>query len=277
MKRRFDDKAEGVEALHQDYIIKIYDKTKQYNLPYPLLRVEVKFIKMKLLNDKNIYYLSDLCRVENLPVLRQLLCGAFSEVIMNEPQLPLSKLSGSERRKMADYKNPLWWEELRQTTSRQNCNKHRRNFETIISRYVPVTTQQIILNAMQKRWDELAEVEAKKVDELTDFLKPKSCRFNPLCKGIERKPKKCIITGQDISDQRPGSRFISASKIGYYPAHNVRNADSNPRNNLRRRINRYADQPTLFQVNQYLRLTDEQKKMLTFWKGTPYEVRLHSR
>lgn len=272
MRTRFTPRAVGVEAFHQQYGIKVYDKAKQCSLPYSLLRVEIKFTRMSALNSKNIYYLSDLCKVENLPVLWEFLGSTFSEIVMKEPQLPLSKLSSSERRKIANYHNPLWWEEKRQNTSRQNYNKHHQRLLSIISQHVPVTTQEIILNSMLEKWHELAET--KKVDELTDYLKKESLRINHSYKGIERQPRRCKITGQDISDQRSDSKFLSAKKIGYQEAHKLRNIDSNRRHNLKRKLEKYENMPTLFEVNEYLRLEPEQKEILNYWKGTKYEVKL---
>ncbi|GAB2567700.1 hypothetical protein [Spirosoma areae] len=57
-------------------------------------------------------------------------------------------------------------------------------------------------------------------------------------------------------------------------AHNARNADSNRRNYLRKRIDRANQQPTLFDVSKTLRLTADQRALLDYWQGTPYEVKL---
>ena len=42
------------------YSIKIYDKGKQYNLPYNLMRYEVRFTKMSIFKDKNVKTLNSL-------------------------------------------------------------------------------------------------------------------------------------------------------------------------------------------------------------------------
>ncbi len=81
-----------------------------------------------------------------------------------------------------------------------------------------------------------------------------------------------MMTGEDISDQRKGSKFISAKKIGYREAHRLRNMDSNPRHNLRRRIKKLKKEDSLFELNDCLRLTQDQKNMLEFWEGTNNEI-----
>ncbi len=84
--------------------------------------------------------------------------------------------------------------------------------------------------------------------------------------------KKCKITGADISDQRPNSKFISAQKEGYQEAQKIRNKDSNPRNRLRYKINRIKESPNLFKDNYFIVLNKEQKRLLEYWKGTEYDV-----
>jgi hypothetical protein len=75
-------------------------------------------------------------------------------------------------------------------------------------------------------------------------------------------------------------QYAKGSKDDPYTqaAHNVRNWESNPRNMLRRQLIRYqqksAHQLPLFPEQARLTLTNEQRAILDFWKGTPYEVRL---
>lgn len=107
----------------------------------------------------------------------------------------------------------------------------------------------------------------------------------------------CPVTGV-VLPPAPGRRFVSAtmlrndddllltlnnqfrqyakgSKEDEYSraAHNVRNVDSNRRNNLRRSINKIHREPTLFDVSDTLRLTADQRAALDYWQETPYEVR----
>ncbi len=100
--------------------------------------------------------------------------------------------------------------------------------------------------------------------------------FNTSNKGLNPSntvtKKECKITGVDISDQRKGSKFISAKEVGYEEAHRVRNNDSNPRNNLRRRIQIIKDNPGLFSANDVAVLSPEQMELLSFWEGTKYEI-----
>lgn len=109
----------------------------------------------------------------------------------------------------------------------------------------------------------------------------------------------CLTTGLNITHQKKPHRFVSAQTVAtqptlldylltkhrrnkrihnhpepYYAAHNVRNTQSNPPNNLRRRIERILSTPGLFDVKETLRLTPAQKQLLDYWKGSPYDLML---
>lgn len=83
---------------------------------------------------------------------------------------------------------------------------------------------------------------------------------------------RCKITGKDISDQKQGSKFLSAKKLGYKEAHRIRNQDSNPRNRLRYKLERIKKNPTLFPLNEMIVLSEEQTELLKFWDGCKYEI-----
>ncbi|MGV3561322.1 hypothetical protein [Larkinella arboricola] len=143
--------------------------------------------------------------------------------------------------------------------------------------------------------------------ELTDSPTPQLSQINPLYSGVpcdiekpdQPRPVVCPVTGVTIEQPRPGQRFVSSvvlrnnddllltlnrqqrqyakgSKEDQYnrAAHNVRNRESNERNNLARRLRRVLDTPGLFPPAEGIRLTDEQRAALDYWRGTPYEVRI---
>ena len=148
--------------------------------------------------------------------------------------------------------------------------------------------------------------------ELTNIETPDLSRCNPLYSGLQRdtentptdcqpNPVLCPVTGVLIEQPQPGQRYVSAttlrndddllltldsqhrqyakgSKEDLYSraAHNVRNQASNPRNNLRRQLIRYQQrrvgQCSLFPDQDRVKLTDEQRALLDYWKGTPFEL-----
>ena len=71
-------------------------------------------------------------------------------------------------------------------------------------------------------------------------------------------------------------QYAKGSKEDEYSraAHNVRNADSNPRNNLRRRLQRRLDtmngsQLSIFPTSALIHITQEERAALDYWERHP--------
>jgi hypothetical protein len=138
---------------------------------------------------------------------------------------------------------------------------------------------------------------------LCDEGKPDVATATPGESTLGRGAVVCPVTGAVIDQPRPGQRFVSAamlrtdddlmihlsrqhrqyakgSKEDVYTqaAHNARNKESNERNNLRRRIERFnqttSGQLFLFPELKVFQLTDAQRAALDYWKGTPYEINI---
>lgn len=270
----------GKECYHQRYAIKIYNKAKQYGLPYPVLRYELKYIKMKELNELGIYTLSDLTKLDILPELGALLQAKFRDILLIEPQLPKSDLKAVERRNLADYSNSQYWEDM-SFFSPKKYQYHRKRYDAMIGRYVAQPMKEQIADAIRQKWKILTFTNPKTLGELTTYQNPISGNINhsysrlksSMLTNADIAKKVCRHTGIDISNQKAGSKFISEKNSDEQFAHMVRNWDSNPRNNLRRKILKSNSYPTLFDVNQYLKLSDQDKELLKFWEGTRYEIR----
>ncbi len=101
-------------------------------------------------------------------------------------------------------------------------------------------------------------------------------------RGVRRFVSAAMLRNNDDLLMRLNSQFrqyAKGSKEDEYSraAHKARNAHSNPRNNLRRRINRINQHPTLFDLSTMVRLTADQRAALDHWQGTSYEVPNHER
>ena len=110
---------------HGEYIVKIYDKGKQYLLPNEVIRVEVKITKMRKLIEKagiNISTLADI----NENTLKQafdFLCSEFNEVIYYDYSLKIDELTETNQRKALEYKNTVFWK--KQTRIERHREKDR--------------------------------------------------------------------------------------------------------------------------------------------------------
>lgn len=70
---------------HSEYEIKVYDKAKQNSLKYDCLRVEVKYIRSRLINKLNLFTLSDFKTLSWLKPALNDLCIKWSEIVMYDP------------------------------------------------------------------------------------------------------------------------------------------------------------------------------------------------
>lgn len=191
------------------------------------------------------------------------------------------------------------------SSQRRRFNSKMENFRKTIKKYGLDKIKDELIEISARKWDELINEEPDML-ELNEFdiktnppsLKnkaalPKRTKSQPSVKSISyakseqnhtidksgncssnTNERKCLVTGADISDQKPGSKFVNAEKAGgELEAHRIRNAHSNPRNKLRERIIRQIPkQMILLNPNIYLKLTEKEIELLEFWRGTPYDI-----
>ncbi|GAB2596531.1 hypothetical protein GCM10027190_50960 [Spirosoma areae] len=105
----------------------------------------------------------------------------------------------------------------------------------------------------------------------------------PLHKDQPRSSKVVGITtlknNPDLVEQFRQRYGRKKCKRAYYSeeyrlAHGPRNEKSNGPNNLRRRVNKAIQNTPLFPAKDVIRLTADQQATLTYFAGTPYEVKL---
>lgn len=257
------DEGNYIQAEHQKYIVKIYDKRLHYQnqgfkIPNEIMRFEIKYTKMHQLNTQGIYSLADLLKYG---------LDSFSNNLLKEWQNVLFyDLTAKER--LSKYSNPNYWESLPYEQFRYqrkklelNQSKNSRNLKNII---------------------------AQLITEKYGFLNTKIPEITPLHIGVKtgihsNQPKDenrrfCKVTGLNISMQKESSFLLSHTGLKYYLetdkkiydevrrkyltdywanldkqteikeiAHNIRNEMNNQRN---RQGNLYpAHQTRLFQLS----------------------------
>lgn len=150
------------QSAKRDYIIKIYNKTAQYekklkkysenvnfmkpdekkefsifkktvngHLQPNTLRFEIKFLKMNVLNDLDIVFLSDLKKPEMMDLFKNLLLKEFQEVYFYDYTIDETKMKLPEINKLKDYRNPNYWVNL----SKKDKYYHKKRFEKMTLKY----------------------------------------------------------------------------------------------------------------------------------------------
>lgn len=103
----------GHILVRTEYDVKIYDEGKQANIDDEhLIRLEVKVKKMRFLQRYNIKTLADLKAPDKVHSIAQVLIKLVGVVVFYDGSIDETKLSISERLKLANFKNPNYWSEL---------------------------------------------------------------------------------------------------------------------------------------------------------------------
>lgn len=239
------------------YSIKVYDKGKQYNLQEPLLRFERRHLKMQTLKNMGIKYLSDLKNINTVYSLITLLLDSWDSVLFIEPEIlkRRDRLTRSERKLIKDGENFRFWQRLKRENERQYYYQLKK-IRAIQSNHGD-RLHETVRELIQKNWDSLfpncRDLPCGKDSVLQDFTVKVNSQFLQYENTISpAQVRKCQSCGRDISNQSPRSKFCSAKYIGKQAAHKCRNMDSNPRNNLRSKIERITRRGVLFEIAPFI-------------------------
>jgi hypothetical protein len=241
-----------------DRWIKIYDKGLQFNLNENLLRFEIKVKKMRDLQKYGIKTLADLTDQIKVKQLLSVLEKAWSDVLIYDiDEIPPS-ITMSQKRFLENCSSKDNWHKWNKE-SNQKFRDAKRRFKLLSEKHGSGTHAKI-LELIRSEWK-------KRFEFSTDFTEYKNTNltsdptdFTNTVKGDIREPsllqsevkRFCQSCGKDISNQKRGSKFCSETIFGP-DAKKCRNKDSNPRNNQKKKIDRFNRiGPTLFDVRPFL-------------------------
>ena len=125
-------KSLGYFNKHMQYWLKLYDKGMQYSLPFNLLRVELKYVRMGMLNGLGIRTMFDLMNVGNIQRLKPLLLLKWDEVLLNEDIID-DAINKADKRFIENCANPRHWLKFRET--KNGYNNNRAKFIRMQKRY----------------------------------------------------------------------------------------------------------------------------------------------
>lgn len=246
-------------TLSQNHI-KCYDKGRQfrnrYNTPENLFRIENRATKGDYTKRLGIATLADLTVKENISRLGVELLKIHEQLILFNG----SKKGKTTKRKemIANMNNRDFWKDL--------SDEKFKRYKTYLTDPDFNTLNTLSEEVYQLLKEEINQVmkQPKKHPRFDHLNKKENTpKLNTSIEGQfkGKTENKCLISGKDISDQKKGSKFLSAKKVGIKIAHDLRNADSNPRNNLKRRILKPIanSQTSMFGVFENLQLNQEQE------------------
>jgi hypothetical protein len=180
-----NDKGNYRQAEHNEYIVKIYNKAKQYRLNYEVLRIEIKETNLRHHRARGIFTLKDFIHSDKTTFINSLI-DKWNEVIYYD-------CTNENTDKWNKYNNINYWRDSAKNISSKNFNKHRLRLKEI-NETLGQNIQGKVSNLILSKIIELQGVTFSNLIESTKF---------------------CRITGLDITMQKANSFLLSHTGIYY--------------------------------------------------------------
>lgn len=153
--RKFRGKGYLLEFEHSNYIIKIYDKAKQYNRNENTLRFEIKFISAKEFNPLGVYNITDLKSKNNLSMLFKYLMKRFDELLIVDDYSENSEIPAEDIYKLNALSSFIYWENLSNNKQRQKKMNHKRKYFKLLETYDLLKTKNMLKNQLVQKFEKL--------------------------------------------------------------------------------------------------------------------------
>ena len=276
-------------CVTKQFRIKIYDKGKQYKLPYNLLRFEIKVTTMQYLRKKGIEvkYLSDLLKVDIYEPLGKILLETFNKILFGDRRINKYLLNKKERDIFSDGKDPYTWRPINNATTseRKRLQRLESSYLNILDKYREgVDFKSLVAKLIRAKSLELSTIyrneETSLVSEIVHYLadskEVKKDGENTLIVHYLDSPLNLNSghTGNSIStsttdnkDQKiklcsgcgkPIERERNYHSLECKNRRDERNSRSNDRNNFKGRYRKLFREPSLFDLTALIKLTPEQ-------------------
>ncbi|TAE22349.1 MAG: hypothetical protein EAZ91_23635 [Cytophagales bacterium] len=222
-----------VEAEMDDFYLKAYDKSSHQRQPNPILRFEMKIVRMK--KAPRIRYLSDLLNLGNLNALGKLLRSTFNQCLWLEP-FDMNRLSDTERTLIETVREPDQYFAL--TTSQRY--EWRKKYKKLTRKYTPGLKAELgeRLNAKLDELIQSPDILRRGDDEVTtghftplnciavscqqtpapsssssSSAQPSTAEVSSSAGSEAEAVRRCPVTGFDISHQSPNTKYLSETSI----------------------------------------------------------------
>ncbi|SHL83205.1 hypothetical protein [Flavobacterium chilense] len=140
---------------HYNYIIKIYDKAKQYGIKDKnILRFEIKFISQKEFNKLGVFNINDLKNKEKLNKLFHYSLNRFEELlIVDDFSFEVTGLEDFEKLNM--YSSFSFWEQLTSQNKRQKKMTHKNKYLSLLKKHNLLKEKNYLRNQLITQFNHL--------------------------------------------------------------------------------------------------------------------------
>ncbi len=133
-----------------EYIIKIYNKGREYDLPYYVLRIEKKVTDSKHLRKFGIKTVADLLDKEKCKALLEDLLKCFDDILLDDISIDETKLTTNQKLALAKYRNPKFWIELDKETRRNSKQRFMNYIREFGKENLSIEVKEVAKNTIQK-------------------------------------------------------------------------------------------------------------------------------
>ena len=182
------------QVKHQQYILKIYNKSNQYGIKNHTLRIEIKILKTEFLKQTGIKTFEDIT-TNSLNKAKELLLKSFDEVVYYDYTIKKKNLTKRQKQSLINYSNPRYWIYTLKPKYRDRHKKKLLEITRVYSQSLKAKIKEdiikkcVIINRLSES--------AKCVIINTSYI-----GLNITQKHPTKTPKKCLLTGIDISMQK---------------------------------------------------------------------------
>ncbi len=153
---KFSGKGDYKEFKLTDYRIKIYNKSKQFNIEAKVLRVELKIVKKRLLNSLGIHCLEDLQYKEVLKNLFKLFVEHFEGINIVD-YFEQEKVPEKDRNKLNRYMSPIYWIRIKSEKSQKQISRLKADFNNLLNKYKLLEMKNEIREKLNAKFIELLD------------------------------------------------------------------------------------------------------------------------
>ncbi|RDI10247.1 hypothetical protein [Flavobacterium sp. AG291] len=155
-----DEKFRGrgdMKVFHKtDYLLKIYNKSKQYRLQNHILRVEIKIISKRKLQKFGINRLEDLQKEDVIRKLYAFLMGEIQKLIVIDDFSEVD-MTQEDQNELNLYTNPNYWKKLSRDRSYKVKTNRKARFKALITKYHLNSIHNDILTKVSEKFSQMMD------------------------------------------------------------------------------------------------------------------------
>lgn len=181
------------QVKHQQYYLKIYNKSEQYKMGIATLRVEIKVVKMKFLEQTGIKTFADI-NTSTLKNAENLLLKIFDEVLNFDYTIDKKVLTSRQKQSLLNYSNPRYW---LIDLKAEHRDRHKKKLKEFILKYSDNLKEKVRQEILKKC------VIINHLSENTKcvIINSSSIGLNITQKHSNKSDKKCIVPGAELSGE----------------------------------------------------------------------------